>query len=648
MTLPVPTLDDRQFQDIVDEAKRLIGRHCPEWTNHNLSDPGVALIELFAWMTELTLYRINQVPERLYTKFLELMGIRLFGATPAITELTFWLTAADADAITVPAGTQVATGTSDVGEPVVFMTDEDLSISQPRLVACLSSSEDHGYKDCWEDLQYKRSFVTCFTSKPLQPGDCFYLGFAKSLAGHIVRLHIDADDIQGIGVDPDNPPLQWEVWSGEEWIAATVRNDTTGGLNRDGPLDLFVPRVHVPLALGDHTAYWLRVRLLLPVPGQPPYTTSPRISALRVSVRGGTVAAHHGQPVPAEHVGRSDGTPDQVFTLRHVPVLPRIDGELLRVITNDGATDWAEVDDFGRSGPDDTHYTLDPTSGEIRFGPSIRYADGSVRQHGGIPPSGSELVMLGYRYGGGQRGNVPARSLTVLRTTIPYIERVENLDIATGGVDAESVDNAKQRGPLTLRSGERAVTASDYEHQALQAAPSVARARCLPPAEPGGPVRLLVVPRVQRAADALVLDDFALSDELVEDIRTHLDERRVLGVSVEVGTPYYQGVTVAALVKGVPGRSPEAVRQRALDCLYKLVNPLTGGPQGTGWPFDTDLNASSVVQHLEALDGVERVAEVVLFQADVRNRQRQGRGKEVIRLSADSLFLSFNHRVVVR
>ena len=48
----------------LDEAKRLIPTYCPEWTNHNVSDPGVALIELFAWMTDLLLFRLNRVPER--------------------------------------------------------------------------------------------------------------------------------------------------------------------------------------------------------------------------------------------------------------------------------------------------------------------------------------------------------------------------------------------------------------------------------------------------------------------------------------------------------------------------------------------------------------------------------------------------------
>ena len=52
MALPAPNLDDRRFQDLVDEAKRLVQRRCPEWTDHNVSDPGVTLIELFAWMTD--------------------------------------------------------------------------------------------------------------------------------------------------------------------------------------------------------------------------------------------------------------------------------------------------------------------------------------------------------------------------------------------------------------------------------------------------------------------------------------------------------------------------------------------------------------------------------------------------------------------
>src|SRR5205823_8226488 len=91
MPLVTPRLDDRRFQDIVDEAKSRIPRYCPEWTDHNVSDPGVALIELFAWMTDLLLYRVNQVPDKLYVKFLDLLGVQLKPPRAATAPVTFYL-----------------------------------------------------------------------------------------------------------------------------------------------------------------------------------------------------------------------------------------------------------------------------------------------------------------------------------------------------------------------------------------------------------------------------------------------------------------------------------------------------------------------------------------------------------------------------
>ena len=60
----------------------LIPRFCPEWTDHNVSDPGIALIELFAWMTESMLYRLNQVPEKTHITFLDMVGSRLYRRRP--------------------------------------------------------------------------------------------------------------------------------------------------------------------------------------------------------------------------------------------------------------------------------------------------------------------------------------------------------------------------------------------------------------------------------------------------------------------------------------------------------------------------------------------------------------------------------------
>ena len=91
MRLPEIQLDDRSFQDLVSEARTRITRSCPEWTEHNVSDPGITLIELFAWMTEMTIYRLNRVPDKLHVALLDLLGIRLDGPSAATTSLRFRL-----------------------------------------------------------------------------------------------------------------------------------------------------------------------------------------------------------------------------------------------------------------------------------------------------------------------------------------------------------------------------------------------------------------------------------------------------------------------------------------------------------------------------------------------------------------------------
>src|SRR6476661_7624439 len=152
MSLPVPNLDDRKFQDIVDEAKRKIPTLCPEWTNHNVSDPGVALIELFAWMSEMIIFRLNQTPDKLYTQFLNLLGVRPFPSQPATVDLTFWLSAPTNHVVNVPAGTQASTAA--VGQSEVFATTTDLRIEQPTLVGALTGHGETGLVDVFDELRY--------------------------------------------------------------------------------------------------------------------------------------------------------------------------------------------------------------------------------------------------------------------------------------------------------------------------------------------------------------------------------------------------------------------------------------------------------------------------------------------------------------
>jgi len=654
MSLPVTNLDDRKFQDLVDEAKRMIPQLCPEWTNHNLSDPGVALIELFAWMTETMLFRLNQAPDVFYTRMLNLLGFEQFPASAARVDLTFWRSGDDGSTVRIPSGTKVATS-GTVGETRVFTTLDDALIVPPTIVAALTSDGDERFADVYDDLTVGLTSVKCFPGEPMTPGDAFYLGFENSLAGNALRLDVEAS-VEGIGVNPSRPPLVWESWQGEGWVAATIPEllgpgeiaDTTGGLNRDGSITLLLAGEHQPLTLGGVRAHWLRARLLPPTPDRPAYRASPQLRRVRARTMGGTVLAEHSDTVVDDIVGKSNGKADQSFRCSRVPVLPREANETLQVERQGGWQDWTEVTDFVDSDRDDLHFAWDSFTGEIRFGPLIRYPDGSMRQHGAVPPEGARIRLNSYRTGGGGAGNVGANTLTSLRSSLPFISRVQNLVPATGGVDAETVENVKRRGPQSLRAGGRAVTVSDFERLTAQADSRVGRVRCLAPVEPGDPVRLLVVPSIEQRPETLQLDHFALPDDMIRRIGDYLDDRRILGSKIEIGTPYYQGVTVAALVSARPGRPPSLVQDRAMRALYDFINPLTGGPEGLGWAFDVDLNAAQVFQLLEAVEGVERVDEVLFFEYDLRNQERMGFGKELVKLAPDSLFLSTNHQVIVR
>jgi predicted phage baseplate assembly protein len=643
MSLPIPNLDDRRFQDLVDEAKRMIPTLTPEWTNHNLSDPGVALIELFAWMSEQVIYRLNQVPERMYVEFLNMMGVEPFPAAAARAPITFLLSGVPSEAVVVPAGTEVANGDGSI----VFATLDELRIDQPALVGALTASGDAAFTDVLGELRYDRDTVTAFPSDPVTPGDALYLGFDRSLAGQLVDLRIAVAG-RGVGVDPLNVPIAWEVWSGDFWLVAEAVRDDTGGLNRDGVIRLAVPPEHEPLVLSGQRLHWLRVRLLPAADGQPTFRTSPTIADVSVSVGGGTVLAEHSRRMGEETLGVSDGTPGQRFALSQAPVLDREPGEHVVVRDGDRAETYHEVQDFAASGPLDRHVTWDPASGHVQFGPAIRYPDGMTVQHGHVPPYGARITVSRYRAGGGTEGNVGARSLTSLRVAVPFVDSVVNLVGGRGGVDPETLDEVKARGPRTLRTGQRAVTITDYEQLALESSPAVARTRCVPPQEPYGPIRVLIVPGSTRDPESLELDDFALSEELYGAVRSRLDIARTLGANVEVTTPFLQGVSVITQVRAAVGRSPISVKERVTAAIHRFLSPLDGGPRGDGWPFGLDLSAAVLVSVLNEVEGVAGVDDLSLFELDLRNQQRLGDATDLIRIDAESLFLAGRTQVVVR
>jgi predicted phage baseplate assembly protein len=645
MSLPVPNLDDRRFQDLVDEAKRRLQQNCGEWTDHNVHDPGVTLIELFAWMTEQLIYRLNRIPTHNYVKFLELMGVKLFPPTAAGAPVTFWLAAPQPETVSIPIGTRVATLRTDTDEAIVFSTVEKLDIVPCSFLTAMSVAQDGPLRRHRDALDRGEGFA-CFSPRPV-PGDSLLIGLSAGVPSCAVTLRFGCR-IEGFGVDPNRPPRTWEAWDGERWLPCEIERDDTGGFNRDGDVVLHVPRSHTASVLELERAGWLRARVTTAAADQPAYDSSPLITSIGAFTSGGTADSVNADTVEGEGLGSSEGVPGQVFKVKRPPVVP---GEplVLEVSKGSGWEEWSEVGDFSQSGPEDPHFAFDPVAGELRLGPGVRQPDGSLRRHGMTPPEGAHLRIRSYRTGGGIRGNVARGALRVLKSSIPYVSTVVNRRAAGGGVDGEDIENAKVRGPISLRTLGRAVTSEDFEHLAREAAPEVQRVRCVPATggtEAGG-VRILVVPAARSEDGQLTREQLKPAPETVEKIGRRLDECRLIGSRPLVEPPHYRWLTVVARLRARPRVNQQQLQAAVLEALYSYFNPVIGGPNRDGWPFGRMVIAGEVYAVLQSLAGTELVEDVQLFEADPATGERGTDPLPHLALQAHELVFSYRHKVLV-
>ncbi|MEU9622949.1 MULTISPECIES: putative baseplate assembly protein [unclassified Streptomyces] len=644
MALPSPNLDDRRFQQLVDEAKRYVQQRAPEWTDHNVSDPGVTLIETFAYMVDQLLYRLNRVPDKNYSAFLDLLGVTLFPPSVARAEVDFWLSAPQPETVRLPAGTEVATSRGEAEEAVVFSTSDDLAIVPSSLVRLVTAPVSGDQTDRTAPLGAGKD-IPCFQPRP-EPGDALLFGLPTAVPRCIVAVRLDSR-VEGVGVDPRQPPLVWEAWDGARWVTCQTGTDSTGGLNRPGEVIVFVPAGHTTSVTAGTRAGWLRCRVTAPEPGQPFYSESPTIREAEVFTVGGTMGVEHAETVLDVPLGVSEGVAGQRFSVSRAPLL--LDGEppVVQVSSVDGWQVWTAVEHFGASSPDDRHVRIDAVSGEFAFPPEVREPDGTMRAYGAVPEKGAQLRIPRYRTGGGAAGNVARGAICVLRSSVPYVAGVDNREAARGGVDGETVENAKIRAPNILRVQERAVTADDYEVIAREAAPSLRRVRCLPAvAGEGGAVRVLVVPdAVADEGGQLRFEQLIPPDSVLSAVAARLDERRLVGTRLVVEPPVYQGVTVVARLVAA-GVDADRVRTEALAALFRHIDPLRGGAEGTGWPFGRPVQYGEVFAVLQGVRGVGLVDEVRLFPADPITGRR-GAAVERMDVAPSALVFSHQHQVVV-
>ncbi|QQO09008.1 putative baseplate assembly protein [Breznakiella homolactica] len=257
--IPKSNLDDRTFDDIVDEAIRLIPRYCPEWTNHNPTDPGITLIELFAWMTELTLYRLNQVPEKTYLSLLELMGLSLIPPQAARAVIRFFPVEGYKKPVAVKAGTQIAAASG--GDTMyMFETEQNITVQNNRLLACINRRGELWTDYCGDDAV---SPFRLFEANG-EIDHILYIGsplFSYLLSDHTIQITFKSSaEITSVRDEITNF-LYWEYWDGRAWVHIAPRQTIDKRKKRDNTIYIQGPVPIEPNTVNGQEGYFLRAVL---------------------------------------------------------------------------------------------------------------------------------------------------------------------------------------------------------------------------------------------------------------------------------------------------------------------------------------------------------------------------------------------------
>ena len=549
MPIPLPHLDDRRWADLVDEGRSLIPLYSQEWTNFNPSDPGITLMELFAWIAEMDIYQLNRIPDRHKRKFLELLGVKLTPPQPARTLLAFSLPSGR-DPMSVPEGTQYQIGNAKLS----FRTLGSLTVAPGRIVLA-------------------------------QMPDALYLGFSDPLPeGARISLYVEVGTGQRTARD-----VRWEYFNNQRWWSALKVQDATHGFTCDGVVSLTGPTKMREQTLGKvpDALYYVRARTSV---GDAPVARSVTFNA---------VAAEQTDDMEAIKVGIGTGAPYQCVTLPDAPVVES--SVVLWSMEEGSARTWEARTSLDASTPADAHFMLNAQTGRITLG------DG---QRGRVLPRGATLsatyLKTAAKAGLLNRGETATDGDLTVETVLP----------ATGGADAETLEQGIARAVAEREASLRAVTLTDYETLA-KTTPGVDLARVTTRAnvhpsfdcvKAFGVVTVIVMPK---SLSPTPRPDVTLR----ERIRRRLNRHRLIGTRVEVTGPTYLQVAVRATVQGFPRQNQARVQDAIVTALNRFFDPLAGGPDGNGWPFGRDVYRIEVLQTIMQTPGVDHVVNMDLLPA---------------------------------
>jgi hypothetical protein len=589
MTLPAPKLDDLTWADMMTAIRRRIPAESDgTWTLHAPVDPGITLLELFAYLLEQRLYWLDQVPDDLVVAILRLLGLDPpQPAQPAATVLK--LTADSPDVLTVPAGTALS---RDPTASIRFTLDDDVAVFPTDGDVTVFTDRDRT-----ADLLARRG-VPLLASDGSAASARFTLPLTGSHAAPgWLSLLVELDSPLAPSWSPRavphvRPPadVTWAWFRPDSTVSGHFAEvaDGTGGLRRSGI---------VRLRPGDDWSIQ-DSGLLLSTPAAT-FATPPMLLQLAVNVS----AAHHVEHRTVSGTELADQIADWLKLPGQRLVLPDAIDRLLDATLELAGEQWRPVADFAFGASRDRIFLLDRADGALVFGDGLT----------GRIPRPAEDVRVDYTIGGGRAGNggitgnwLPIEDSVAVRGA--------NLVQAEDGTDPETVAQARERAAGALNEVTRAVTAADYVTLAVTT-PGVAVGRAyaslgehpgFPCARVPGAVTVHIVPSVPRG------DPPRPDPGMVRAVATRLGCARLLTTEVFVRSPAYRAVRLRVDLSGRPADRAR-VSTVVSDALRRYLDPLVGGDDGTGWPFGEALRPSALLRSAQqALGDLADVASVAI------------------------------------
>jgi predicted phage baseplate assembly protein len=589
------SIDRSTFRTLVDDALRRIPTASRgNWTLHAPVDPGISLVELFAWLLEQRSFWADQVTAPLVRSVMALFGDAIRTARPAGTAITFApeLELDPSRAFQPHAQLSRRTPVRVPETDVVFTIHQSLlalacaRYPTPPLAPIIKLAGDLD-PTAEEDLRSGRPFdILASQGSASAELGIVLVAAPPTGATEPVSILFELDTSVQPEWSPeavDAPPpatLAWEYkTTGGAWLALPNLRDGTGGLRRSGTLRFTLPAdwsATVADASGQWIG-WIRISTTAAT-----FSSSPTVLAI---VPNTALAYHyqwkcHGEspkwlPLPARAVQLDPGP------------LPLTERTVVFVTEVDGRNRWRVVPDFSQAGPTDRVVVVDRARATITFG------DGLAGKLPRLAPSATPQVGVVYEVGGGTIGNVGPSAWEALSgplsNALSYVP-------AIGGLDDETIDSARLRATGQLRIPTRAVNPEDHEVVA-QDTPGVAIARAH--AEVGfeigecgvvpGVTTVFVVPEIHsrtrddvRAGTAVVAP--ACDPGALVAVRAQFARTRLLGEIIFVASAAYRHVRLRATITGAPF-DRDAVRTRIQASLRLFLDPLLGGTEGTGWTF---------------------------------------------------------------